>query len=211
MNTIKNGILKENPLFVLLLGLCPALAITTKFENAYIMGICLLFILFFSSLIVSIIRHWIPDNVKIPVFILIIGTFVTITELLLKNYVPVLYDLLGIYLPLIVVNCIVLGRCLAIYSKEKVKNSLLDAIGIGIGYTLALMLIAMIREILGTNTITLMDGVSSITGYRAIYTVLPKTNILPISIFVEPAGAFFTIGLLLGIIQAIKGGKHESN
>lgn len=210
MKTIKNGILNENPLFVLLLGLCPALAITTKFENAYIMGICILFILFFSSLIVSCIKKLVPDNVKIPVFILIIGTFVTITEMLLKAYIPKLYDILGIYLPLIVVNCIVLGRCLAVSSKEKVSKSLLDAIGIGIGYTLSLMLIALVREVLGTNTLTLMDGISSITGYKAIYTVLPQTNILPISILVEPAGAFLTIGLLLGLINTKKGGNHES-
>ena len=211
MKTIKNGIFKENPLFVLLLGLCPALAITTKFENAYIMGICLLFILTASSFIVSCIKKYIPDNVKIPVFILIIGTFVTITEMILKAYIPALYKILGIYLPLIVVNCIVLGRCLAISSKEKITTSVLDAIGIGIGYTLSLMLVALIREILGTNTITLMDGVSTITGYRAIYTILPKTNLLPIPLFIEPAGAFLTLGIVLGIIQKKRGEKHESN
>ena len=117
MKTIINGIWKENPLFVLVLGLCSALAVTTKFENAYMMGLCLTFILIGSNFVISLLKKYIPDNVQIPVYILIIGTFVTIVEMLLKAYIPALYDVLGIYLPLLVVNCIILGRALLIASK----------------------------------------------------------------------------------------------
>lgn len=215
MKTIINGIIHENPVLVLLLGLCPALAVTNNFESAYIMGLCVLIVLLFSNFIISLIKKIVPDNVKIPVYILIIGTFVTIIELLLHRYVPALYSVLGIYLPLIVVNCIVLGRALVVASKEKVGKSILDAIGIGVGFTIALMVIALFREILGTNTITLMDGLSSITGYKAVYQVLPNTDLLPISIFKDPAGAFLTLGILIGIFNALKGrkgsGELESN
>lgn len=210
MKTIINGIKNENPVFVLFLGLCPALAVTTKIENAYMMGFCVLVILLFSNLIVSLIKKLVPESVKIPVYILIIGTFVTIVELLLQKFVPPLYKALGIYLPLIVVNCIVLGRALSVASKESVGKSLLDALGIGLGYTVSLILIASFREILGTNTITLMDGLSSLTGYKAIYK-LPTTNLFPITFLSTPAGAFFTLGLFSGIINYIRGDKHESN
>lgn len=211
MKRLLNGIINENPIFSLSLGLCSALAVTTKFENAYMMGLCVLVVLVFSNFVVSLIKKIVPDSVRIPVYILIIGTFVTILEILLKNYIPSLYKALGIYLPLIVVNCVVLGRALDVASKESVKNSVLDALGIGIGYTLAIMLIALFREVLGTNTITLMDSVSSITGYRAVYKLLPTTNILPMSILVTPAGAFLIFGLLAGIINYIRGLKHESH
>lgn len=210
MKTIINGIKKENPVFVLFLGLCPALAVTTKIENAYMMGFCVLTILLFSNLVVSLIKKLVPESVKIPVYILIIGTFVTIVELLLQKFVPSLYKALGIYLPLIVVNCIVLGRALSVASKENVGKSLLDALGVGLGYTFALILISLVREILGNNTITLMDSLSSLTGYRAIYK-LPASNLFPIAFFGTPAGAFFTLGLLSGIINYIRGDKNESN
>lgn len=212
MKTIINGIIKENPIFVLLLGLCSSLAITTKFENAYIMGLCVLIVLIFSNLTVSIIKKLVPENVKIPVYILIIGTFVTIIEIILKNYIPVLYEVLGIYLPLIVVNCIVLGRALSVASKQGVKKSLLDAIGIGIGYMFALMIIAFIREVLGNNTLTLMDGISNITGYKAVYRIFPENILFPMNFLISPAGAFLVLGLLIGIFNSFKGGKkHESD
>src|SRR5574344_374599 len=135
MKNIINGIFKENPVFVLLLGLCSTLAITTKFENAYVMGLCLLVVLIISNFIVSIIKKWIPNNVRIPVYILIISTVVTIVELILQKYVPNLYQILGIYIPLITVNCIVLGRALSVASKKSIVHSLTDAIGIGLGFT----------------------------------------------------------------------------
>lgn len=213
MKTIYNGMIKENPTFVLLLGLCPALAVTKTVESAYLMGICVLVILIFSSFVISLIRKLVTDSVRIPVYILIIGTFVTIVEVLLKEYIPNLYSALGIYLPLIVVNCIVLGRAMVVASKEKVGKSILDAIGIGLGFTLAISLIALIREVLGTNTITLMDSISSFTGYKAVYkNILPNTDIFPISIFTTSTGAFLTLAFLIALFNKIKGGKkNESN
>lgn len=212
MKRILKGIISENPTFVLLLGLCPALAVTTKFENAYLMGLCVMIVLLFSNIIVSIIKKHVNENVKIPVFILIIGTFVTTLEILLEKYIPNLYEALGIYLPLIVVNCIVLGRAIEVASKESVKNSILDAIGVGLGFTLAISLIALIREVLGTNTITLMDSISSITGYRAIYTnILPNCNILPMQILVSPAGSFLVLGMLIALFNKIGGKKNDTN
>lgn len=203
MKTVFNGIVKENPTFVLLLGLCSALAVTTKVENAYLMGACVLVVLLISTFIVSLIKRIVPKSVELPVYILIVGTIVTSLEVLLKNYVPNLYQALGIYLPLIVVNCIVLGRILTVSSKEKMGYSLKDAFGIGLGFTLAITLIALFREVLGTGNITLMDAISSITGYRAIYNIIPSTNIFPISILVTPAGAFLTLGLLIPLFKFI--------
>lgn len=213
MKEILNGIFKENPIFVLLLGLCSTLAVTTTVENAYLMGLCVIIVLVFSNTVISIIRKLIPDDVRIPVYILIVGTFVTILEILLKEFIPDLYSALGIYLPLIVVNCIVLGRALAVASKSKVGKSILDGIGCGLGYTLAITLIALIREILGTNSITLMNNISSFTGYRMIYKeILPTSNIFPISIFTTSAGAFMTLAFLMALFNKIKGGKkNESN
>lgn len=212
MKTIYNGIIKENPTFVLLLGLCPALAVTKTLESAYLMGICVLVILIFSSFVISLIRKLVTDSVRIPVYILIIGTFVTIVEVLLKEYIPNLYSVLGIYLPLIVVNCIVLGRAMVVASKENVGKSILDAIGIGLGFTLAISLIALIREVLGTNTITLMDSISSFTGYKAVYTnILPNTNFFPIAIFTTSTGAFLTLAFLIALFNKIKGGKKDES
>lgn len=211
MKTILNGIINENPIFVLTLGLCPALAITNKFENAYLLGICLMVILLFSNFIISIIKKLVPDNVRIPVYILIIGTFVTIIEILIDMYVPVLQTSLGIYLPLIVVNCVVMGRAMSVASKKGTGTSILDAIGIGIGYTGALLLIAFVREVIGTGTITIMDSISSLTGYKLILE-LPTNNLFPINIFAGPAGAFITLAFFVALFSKIKGGStRESN
>ncbi len=210
MKKIINGIIFENPILVGTLGLCSALAVTNKFENAYVMGLCVLIVLTLSNLIISIIKKLVPENVKIPVYILIIATLVTIIEILLQKYVKPLYDVLGIYLPLIVVNCIILGRALQVASKEKIIPSILDGIGVGLGYTFVLMIIALFREILGSNTLTLMDNISTLTGYKAIYKILPTNDILPINIFSKEAGAFLTLGLLIALAKYI-GGKHESN
>ena len=210
MKKIINGIIFENPILVGTLGLCSALAVTNKFENAYVMGICVLIVLTLSNLRISIIKKLVPENVKIPVYILIIATLVTIIEILLQKYVKPLYDVLGIYLPLIVVNCIILGRALQVASKEKVIPSVLDGIGVGLGYTFVLMIIALFREILGSNTLTLMDNISTITKYKAIYKIFPTNDILPLNIFSKEAGAFLTLGLLIALAKYI-GGKHESN
>ncbi len=212
MKTIINGLKDENPVFALGLGLCPALAVTTKFENAYIMGLCVLFILLFSSLITSLFRKIIPPSIQMPTFIVIIATFVTILEMFLSTYLKDLYYILNVYIALIVVNCIVLGRCISFYSKNDVLTSLKDAVGIGLGFMVSLMFIAFFREILGSNTLTIMDATSSITGYKAVYKILPNMKIFPLSLFATPAGAFITIGILMGLFNRfIKGGKHGSN
>lgn len=207
MKIIWNGIIKENPVFVLMLGLCSTLAVTTTFEQSFMMGLCVLVVLTISNTIISLIRSLVPSNVETPVYILLIGTLVTILEILLKKYVPVLYEAFGIYLALIVVNCIVLGRAIQVASKNTVIKSFLDGIGIGLGYTLALMILGATREILGSNTITFMDKISSITGYRAIYRIFPENNVLPIEFLTTPAGAFMTLGLLLALFQYIQNKK----
>ncbi len=210
MKTIKNGIFDENPTFVLMLGLCPTLAVTTTFENAYIMGLCVLSVLFVSNFIVSIIKKLVPDNVRTPIYVLIIATAVTVMDLALKNSAPAVHETLGIYLPLIAVNCIVLGRALSVASVSSIKKSVLDAIGIGLGFTFSLTLIGLVREVLGSNTITIMNNISSLTGYKAIYQVLPNTNLLPITVFREPAGAFLTLGVLLALFNYIKAKRSDA-
>ncbi len=194
------SLIDENPVFVLCLGLCPTLAVTNTFEGSYIMGLSVLFVLLFSNFIVSLIAKFVDDHIRIPVYIIIIATFVTVLELLIEFYVPPLSKLLGVYIPLIVVNCIVLGRALSYASKNNIKNSLLDAIKVGLGFTLALSLLGFIRELLGNNTITIMDRVSNLTGYVMKYQIFPTNNIIPNRLFISPAGAFITLGLLLGLI-----------
>lgn len=204
MKRILNGIFKENPVFVLMLGLCSTLAITTNFESSYMMGICVLIVLILTSIIVSLLRKIVPDNVKTPVYIVIIASFVTILEMLLKKFIEPLYNVLGIYLPLIVVNCIILGRSISVYSKENVKASILDAIGIGLGYTFSLCLIGFIRELLGNGTITLINNLSSIFNFKLIIRVIPDIKILPNSIFISPTGSFLIVGIVLSVINFIK-------
>lgn len=212
MKIILNGIIKENPILVLLLGLCSTLAVTTNFESAYLMGICVVIVLTFSNITVSLIKKIVPKNVEIPVYILIISTFVTILELILKEYIKPLYDVLGIYLPLIVVNCIVLGRALSVASKENIRTSFKDALGIGFGYTIVLIIIALFREILGNNTITIIDSTSNIFGFKLVYNIFKNNSFFPIDVLTKPAGAFLTLGFLIAIFNAIKGGnKNESN
>jgi Na+-translocating ferredoxin:NAD+ oxidoreductase subunit E len=201
MKIIYNGIIKENAIFSLVLGLCSALAVSTDFESAYIMGLCVLLVLIFSNFTISLIRKVVPDNVRIPVFILIIGTFVTILELILQEYIPELHRVLGIYLPLIVVNCIVLGRALAVASKKPILESVKDALGIGIGYLFSLVIIALFREIIGNGTLTVMSRISSLTGFRMVYQVYPNMMILPFNILKQPAGAFITLGILMAVFK----------
>ena len=202
-------IMNENPIFVLLLGLCSALAVTTKVENAILMGCCFIIVMFLSSTIISIFKRWIPNNVQIPVYILIIATIVTILEILLSHFAPAIDKVLGIYLPLIVVNCIVLGKCMSVASKSSVIDSMKDALLTGFGYLFALLMIALIRETLGSGTITLMDASSVITHKKLIIVLYKNLNLLPLSILVEPSGAFLVIAFLIALFQK-KGEKHES-
>jgi electron transport complex protein RnfE len=186
------GIIKENPTFVLALGLCPTLAVSISLINGIGMGIAATFVLLGSNIIISMLRNFIPDRIRIPCFIVVIATFVTITELTMKAYSPALNRALGIYVPLIVVNCIVLGRAEAYAQKQAVLNSLFDGIGMGIGFTLALLLISGIREFLGAG---------KLFGHT-IFKVFQ-----PIFVLGMPSGALLVIGLLLGFFNLLKNRK----
>lgn len=186
---LKNGILDENPTFRLLLGMCPTLAITTAAVNGIGMGLAATFVLVGSNVFVSLLRNFIPPKVRIPAFVLIIATFVTIVQLVLKAYVPALDKSLGLYIPLIVVNCIIIARSEAFAYKNGVGASFLDGIAMGIGFTIALVIVASIREILGNGTIF---GVS-LFGER-----------FPAAIgMVSPSGGFITLGLVIALINKI--------
>jgi electron transport complex protein RnfE len=194
------GLITSNPIFVLALGLCPALAVTTSLENALGLSAAVTFVLLASNTIISLIRNYVPSTVRIPPFIIIIATFVTIANMVFQAYVPALHDVLGIYLPLIVAYCIVLGRAEAFASKNTVTRSIVDALGIGIGFTLALILISSIREILGT-------GGMSIFGNDLF--ALPGLVDNPVYIFILPAGAFLVVGLLLALFRWTGAIKNE--
>lgn len=193
-----NGIFKENPVLVLILGMCPTLAVTTSLEGAIGMGLALLFVLVFSNITISMIRKIVPNEIRIPVYIVVIATFVTIVEMLLSAYMPALYEQLGVFVSLIVVNCIVLGRAEVFASKNNVLDSLLDAIGVGLGFLGALMLVASIREILGVGTLTIWGSLQ--INFLPIYDLL---GIEPTSFFVSNPGAFIILALLMGSIQTI--------
>ena len=177
-----DGILKNNPTFVLVLGMCPTLATTTSAANGLGMGVATMFVLVMSNIVISLLKNVIPDKVRIPAFIVVIASFVTIIELLMKAYVPALYATLGVFIPLIVVNCVILGRAEAFASKNGPFDSILDGVGIGIGFTLSLTAIGAIREILGGGAIF---GCSlGIADYTPL-------------IFVLAPGAFFVLGYLM--------------
>jgi len=181
------GVWRENPTFRIVLGICPTLAISTTVINGVGMGLAATFVLLGSNLIISLIRNVIPDKIRIPAFIVVISTFVTIVDLFMAAYTPVLHEHLGIFIPLIVVNCIILGRAEAFASKSGVWMSIADALGMGAGFTLALTLISSIRELLGSGTLL---GIH----------ILPATY-SPAVIMILPPGAFLTIGVLLGLFN----------
>jgi len=186
------GIIISNPLFVLALGFCPALAVSTSVDNAIGMSVGVAFVLLGSNLIVSAIRKAVPNIVRIPVFIVIIATFVTVVNLVFHAYVPALYESLGIFLPLIVVNCIILGRAEAFASKNPVTSSIADALGVSIGFLLALLIISFLREVLGTGSLSLF-GVDLFT--------LPVLGENPMTLFILPPGAFLVMALLLALFR----------
>jgi electron transport complex protein RnfE len=187
---LTNGLLKENPTFVIVLGTCPTLAVTTAAINGIGMGAATTFVLVFSNLFISLLKNFIPDKVRIAAFIVVIATFVTIVDLVMKAYTPDLYKALGIFIPLIVVNCIILGRAEAFAQKNSVWPSVLDGMGMGLGFTLALTLMGSIREILGNG---------SIFDIRLL-----SENASTILIFILPPGAFVTYGLLIAIMNRLK-------
>lgn len=187
--TFLNGLIKENPTFVLMLGMCPTLAVTTGVINGIGMGLSTTAVLICSNIVISMIRKFIPNKIRIASYIVIIAGFVTVVEMLLKAYVPALSESLGIYIPLIVVNCIILGRAEAFASKNGVIASMFDGIGMGLGFTCALTLIAAVREILGAGTFA---------GIK-----LFGDSFQPMSIMILPPGAFLTLGILLAVITAV--------
>jgi len=186
------GIISENPTFVLMLGLCPTLAISTTLANAIGMSFAATFVLLGSNIIISLIKRLIPSKIRIPSYIVVIATFVTITELIIKAYSPALDKSLGIYIPLIVVNCIVLGRAEAFASKSNLIDSILDALGMGVGFSLALILISGIREFFGVGKIF---GNTVIRGFE------------PVFLFAMPSGALLIIGILMGFFNFLKNKK----
>jgi electron transport complex protein RnfE len=191
-----NGIITSNPVFRLVLGTCPTLAVTTSAFNGLGMGLAATLVLVCSNALVSLLRKVIPDKVRIPCFVLIIATFVTLVEMLLKRFVPALYSALGIYLPLIVVNCIILARAEAFASTNTVGDSILDGLGMGLGFTLSLMTMGFIRELVGSGTVFV--GSLGETEFGLVLGNLPD---YALSVFVMPAGGFLVFGLLMALIN----------
>lgn len=192
------GIISENPLFVTILGTCPALAITTSLTAGLGMGIAFTVVLILSNLMISLVRKIVPDEVRIPSYIVIIATIVTIVEMLINAYFPDIYALLGIFLPLIVVNCNILGRAEAFASKNTIVDSVIDAIGMGIGFTFALVAISFIREVFGAGTFFGWDF------WAKSIDKIPFINVDPIGVLTSPAGAFLTLGLLIWAFNAFR-------
>jgi len=181
------GIFKENPIFRLLLGMCPTLAVSVTATNGFGMGLSALFVLLCSNIVISALRNVIPNKVRIPAYILIIATFVTIVDMVLNAYLPDLHKALGIFIPLIVVNCIILGRAEAFARKNNIGRSIIDALGMGIGFTVALTILGIIRELFGSG---------SIFGFEVMGTAFE-----PMGILATPPGAFITLGVMLGLVN----------
>lgn len=192
MNSLKliyNGLIKENPTFVLLLGMCPTLATTTSAINGLSMGLATMFVLICSNVAISLIKNLTPDMVRIPVFVVVIASFVTVLQMCLAAYLPAVNASLGLYIPLIVVNCVILGRAEAFACKHGAFDSMMDGVGIGLGFTVALTMLGMVRELLGAG---------SVFDIR----LLPETtNML---LFILPPGAFITLGYLVAIVNRLR-------
>lgn len=189
LSEFTKGIIKKNPVLGLMLGLCSVLAVSTEVKNAIGMGCAMTFVLLGSNILVSLLHKTIPQKVRIPVFLIVIGSFTTIVDLVMNAYAPAIHKNLGIFIPLIVVNCIIIARAEAFAAKNTVLNSIIDALGMGFGYTLVLFVIATIREILGNGT---FFGVKLFTEFN------------PVLIMMLPPGAFITIGLLMAVLRSIK-------
>ncbi len=190
INELTKGIIKENPTFVIVLGMCPTLATSTSVNNAIGMGLAATFVLVCSNIFISLIKNITPDKIRIPVYVVVIAAFVTIVDMSMAAYVPALHKSLGLFIPLIVVNCIILGRAEAFANKNNVLNSIADGIGMGLGFTLALSVVATIREILGNGTWLNIP-------------VMPKSYD-PMLITLLAPGAFITLGFLMALMNMIK-------
>ncbi|NLO11818.1 MAG: electron transport complex subunit E [Candidatus Cloacimonetes bacterium] len=187
---LTKGIIKENPIFVIVLGMCPTLAVSTSVDNALGMGLAATFVLICSNMMISLIKGIVPAQIRIPIYVVVIAAFVSIIDMAMEAYLPDLHKALGIFIPLIVVNCIILGRAEAFASKNNVLNSMADGLGMGLGFTLSLTVVATIREILGNGTWLKMQ-------------VLPSTYD-PMLVAILAPGAFITLGLLMAVMNIIK-------
>lgn len=192
-SNLTRGIVRENPVFVMMLGMCPTLGVTTSLQNGLGMGLATMFVLMMSNIVISMVKNFIPAMVRIPCYIVMIASFVTIINLLMEAYLPALHEQLGIYIPLIVVNCIILGRAEAFASKNNILQSLMDAIGMGLGFTLALSLLGGVREILGAGSLFGIPFVSQ--------------DAYPILLFIMPPGAFLALAGLIMAFNKIVGAK----
>ncbi|MDO4493112.1 MAG: electron transport complex subunit E [Clostridia bacterium] len=190
-----NGLISENPTFRLVLGTCPTMAVTTSATNGIGMGLAATFVLIGSNIVISLLRNFIPDKIRIPSFIVVICTFVTMVQMLLQAFVPSLYESLGMFIPLIVVNCIILARAEAFASKNSVALSAVDGLGMGLGFTVAITVMGAIRELLGNGTV--------------FGTQIMPAAYQPMMLLVMPAGGFIVYGLMLGIINTIVNKKQK--
>ena len=195
LERLYNGIIKENPTFVMMLGMCPTLAVTTSAKNGIGMGLATMVILTASNLMISLLRKIIPDGVRMPAYIVVVASFVTIVEFLMEGFIPALYSALGIYIPLIVVNCIILGRAEAYAGKHRPIPSLFDGIGMGLGFTVGLTLIGMFRELIGAGTLFDIQ-------------VMPKAY-EPVNIFIMAPGAFLVLAMLVAVQNRVKRKNSE--
>lgn len=197
------GIIRENPIFVIVLGLCPTLAVTTQTINGIGMGLAVIFVLTMSNLLISLLRHFIPETVRIPSYIVIIASFVTIVQMVIKAFTPDLDKALGIFIPLIVVNCIILGRAEAFASKNTPLHAVMDGLGMGLGFTLSLTLIGFIREVLGSGVVTLqLAGIGPVIDLREWISS-------PAVVMILPPGGFVVMGILLAFFQYLKNHRSE--
>ena len=201
----KDGLITSNPVLVSMLGLCPVLAITTSVDNAIGMTLAVLLVLVLSNITISLIRKIVPDEIRIPIFIIVIATFVSCIELLMHAFTPALFDSLGLFIPLITVNCLILGRAEAFASKNKVLPSIVDGCGMALGYGLALFIVAFFREIIATQSLTFSNPFNTA---QYIKFALDKNVLdLSLSFFATPAGAFITLAVVIAVIGAFKAGK----
>ena len=201
----KKGITVENPIFGLLLGLCSALAITTTLTNAIGMGMAVTAVLLLSNIIISAIRNIVPSEIRIPVYIVIIASLVKCVQMLMNAYALSLYNSLGVLIPLIVVNCVILGRAESFASKNTIMDSIIDALGMGLGYTLAIVTISFFRQLIGTGGLELLNPFNS---EQVIFSVSIFKD-YAVSLFSQPAGAFLTLGTIIGVIQTVSISKKK--
>lgn len=194
LNIFTNGLIRENPLLVIMIGLCSSLAVTTSLANGFAMGLAMTFVLLMSEIIISLFRKLIPDSIRIPIFIIVIASFTTIVDLLMKAYLPALSESMGVFIPLIVVNCIIMGRVESFASKRTVGESILDALGMGLGYLWVLCGISLVRELLGSGTLL---GLS----------IIPEQYTM--AFFSRAPGGFFVFGMFIAVTQAIRKGDKK--